>query len=80
MADYLIWSNEHRAWWMPGRCGYTTLTHEAGRYSEAAADAILRQANYNPAPPPNEVKCLAPPDRLLIEQAAAWLGSVRRSR
>lgn len=62
MAEYLIWSNEHRAWWKPARCGYTTLTHEAGRYTEAVADAILRSANFDPAARPNEVKCLAPPD------------------
>ena len=42
MTTYMIWSNEHRAWWRPGRRGYTTLTVSAGRYSAAEADAILK--------------------------------------
>ena len=28
-----IWSGEHRAWWRPGGCGYTTLIENAGIYS-----------------------------------------------
>lgn len=60
--DWLIWSNEHHAWWGPGRAGYTTLTHMAGRYSKEEADRICEQANcWIPrAHPPNEVACLAP--------------------
>jgi hypothetical protein len=33
----LIWSAEHRAWWGPGRCGYTTDPREAGVYTLANA-------------------------------------------
>ena len=30
---YLIWSNEHNAWWGPDRCGYRQSIEQAGRYS-----------------------------------------------
>ena len=35
--QYLIWSNEHRAWWRPDRCGYTRDVRTAGRYSRQEA-------------------------------------------
>lgn len=35
--DWLVWSNEHRAWWAPGRCGYNTSDKGAGRYTLADA-------------------------------------------
>jgi hypothetical protein len=57
---WLIWSNEHRAWWGPGRHGYTTLTDRAGRYSRQEAAEIVGQANIVPRLPPNEVAVLAP--------------------
>ena len=41
MSDkWLIWSNEHRAWWRANRCGYTNKAEEAGRYSLEEANAI----------------------------------------
>lgn len=39
-AMYLIWSNEHGAWWRPGRCGYTMMVQSAGRYARGEALAI----------------------------------------
>ena len=36
-GQYLIWSNEHRAWWAPERQGYTQSVDRAGRYSRAEA-------------------------------------------
>jgi hypothetical protein len=40
---YLIWSNEHRAWWRSNRCGYTVSLSHAGRYSrEQAIDTCSR--------------------------------------
>lgn len=38
MSDlYLIWSNEHRAWWRPRAQGYTKRIDHAGRYSREEA-------------------------------------------
>lgn len=41
---YLVWSNEHTAWWGPGLNGYTRELAKAGRYSLAAALAICTNA------------------------------------
>lgn len=75
MADlrFVIWSNEHRRFWMPAWRGYTWMLSQAGRYSEAEADAICRQANI--AVPegdePNEVMLLAPECVAMITTPAA---------
>lgn len=47
MSDrtFLLWSIEHDAWWAPNRIGYTRELHEAGRYPEAEARAIVKDAN-----------------------------------
>lgn len=42
---YLIWSEEHGAFWRPLRRGYTTSLKAAGRYSQEEADAIAKSAN-----------------------------------
>lgn len=39
-TPYLVWSNEHAAWWAPDRCGYTRIIANAGRYSRAEAMVI----------------------------------------
>jgi hypothetical protein len=44
MSDYLIWSNEHVAWWRPGGLGYTHDPENAGRYERDEALAICRKA------------------------------------
>lgn len=42
MSAYLIWSNEHRAWWGPNRSGYVARVEDAGRYSyEQAIDICI---------------------------------------
>lgn len=58
---YLIWSNEHRAWWKPDHRGYTTATLNAGVYPKDEADRICAKANYRPGVC-NEVAVLAPPE------------------
>lgn len=35
--QYLIWSNEHRAWWRPNSRGYTIDIGKAGRYTRLDA-------------------------------------------
>jgi hypothetical protein len=43
---WLIWSNEHRAWWRANSCGYTQLAVDAGRYTMDEAVKICRAADY----------------------------------
>ncbi len=43
---WLIWSEEHGAWWGPAERGYTTSISKAGRYAKARADQIVASANY----------------------------------
>jgi hypothetical protein len=42
MSDeqYLVWSNEHRAWWRPKSAGYTRDVRKAGRYDRQTAIEI----------------------------------------
>lgn len=42
--EYLIWSNEHRAWWGPGARGYAEMIAQAGRYSRDEAIKICARA------------------------------------
>ena len=42
--QYLVWSNEHRAWWRSDRCGYSKLVKAAGRYSREEALEICANA------------------------------------
>jgi hypothetical protein len=44
MSVYLIWSNEHRAWWGPGRAGYERRVEDAGSYSREEALDICADA------------------------------------
>ncbi|TYB69690.1 hypothetical protein FXF51_05885 [Nonomuraea sp. PA05] len=43
---WLVWSNEHDAWWGPARRGYTHDVWAAGRYAETDAAVICRRAAY----------------------------------
>lgn len=44
MEQYLVWSNEHKAWWRPKRCGYTHDVRAAGRYTLEDAREICGTA------------------------------------
>lgn len=57
---WLIWSNEHLAWWNPGEKGYTMIRAEAGRYSYEDALRICREGNTHPKhdEEPNETMVL----------------------
>jgi len=51
--SYLIWSNEHAAWWRPNVLGYTPFFEEAGRYSrEKAIEHSRGRDQCRGAPPP----------------------------
>lgn len=39
--DYVIWSFEHRQWWGPDHCGYTSDLSLAGRYTAEDAGDIV---------------------------------------
>lgn len=45
--SYLIWSNEHVAWWAAGSRGYCISLENAGRYSKEEAIKICNGANYD---------------------------------
>jgi hypothetical protein len=45
--DYLVWSYEHKGWWvrrLGGNWGYTRDVNEAGRYTESEATRICENA------------------------------------
>lgn len=42
---YLIWSEEHGAWWLSSSNGYTRSLAKAGRYSRKEAEDIVEAAN-----------------------------------
>ena len=42
---YVIWSEEHGAWWRFGSAGYTHSLEQAGRYTKGQADLIVADAN-----------------------------------
>lgn len=45
MRKFLIWSEEHGAWWAPDRWGYTHSIIKAGRYTAEQAINICAHAN-----------------------------------
>lgn len=47
MSRYVIWSNEHKAWWRPNRLGYTNVLKEAGLYSQEDAQDITADATIH---------------------------------
>lgn len=52
---YVIWSNEHRAWWGPGERGYVERLADAGCYPRSRAVEIAKHAQDGRArrdPPP----------------------------
>ena len=45
MSDtYLVWSNEHDAWWKAGGWGYASGLRSAGHFTREQALDICRQA------------------------------------
>jgi hypothetical protein len=54
-TDYLIWSNEHRAWWRPNSRGYTVHLEAAGRYTRAEAVLRSRSRDQRPGEPLPEI-------------------------
>lgn len=48
---WLVWSNEHQAWWRPGLLGYTTEIIAAGRYSLEEALECASSRSHTGVPP-----------------------------
>lgn len=73
---YLIWSNEHMAWWRPGSAGYTTHAEAAGRYTHEQALSISANARdgWRPGSPPPEIP-VAEADVLFCEARYHGLGT-----
>jgi hypothetical protein len=58
--QFLIWSEEHGAWWLAAGGGYTKSIFQAGRYSFEQATQIVSGANrYLPEGTVNEVALFA---------------------
>jgi hypothetical protein len=64
---YLIWSNEHRAWWKANRHGYTTATHKAGQFSYEEAKQICEDANRYDQPLAKQPKPTALANEVMVE-------------
>ena len=60
MSIYLVWSNEHHAYWGPNKSGYTTSWLEAGRYTREEAAECCSRRTWEPRRPPPEVMVVAP--------------------
>lgn len=61
ICPWLIWSNQHNAYWGPGSCGYTRDVDKAGRYSTANAARICESANaYRGNKLPHEIMVPSP--------------------
>lgn len=67
---WLIWSEEHGAWWAPAKSGYTRSLQAAGRYSEEDARLICRSANFYCKPGSWKECCLPEPHPLLPEMVS----------
>lgn len=69
---WLIWSNEHAAWWKPRGMGYTGIIGEAGRFSfgESVAYCEAMSRHQGADGVPKEVALLAP------EAVKALMGNI----
>ena len=64
MSAWIVWSEEHGAFWGPGRSGYVTSLVRAGRYTEA--EARLIEVNANRYLPEGRIYEVAMPDPLKL--------------
>jgi hypothetical protein len=70
---YLIWSNEHSAWWKPSSAGYTNDIDAAGRYSRVEALRICQNASYG-------TSRLSVPPEVPVREADAIITSEQATR
>jgi hypothetical protein len=62
-STWLVWSNEHCAWWGPNRRNYYMSIESAGRYSLEEAMRICRFRSQEPNANPTE----------LIQPSPEWI-------
>jgi hypothetical protein len=54
---WLVWSNEHSAWWRPNAAGYCTNVLDAGRYTlEEAMEHCNTRSRLPGGKPPEEMR------------------------
>lgn len=78
--NYLIWSNEHHAWWRPESRGYTLDVDGAGRYTREETISICAHARdgWGSKSVPSEIpvsekdvqECKAEFERLFVKASA----------
>lgn len=61
---WIIWSEEHRAWWAPNHRGYVKNRNKAGRYSFEDATKIVSGANIGLKDVPNEAMVMLSDEEL----------------
>lgn len=75
---WVLWSNDHGAFWRENACGYTQDVSKAGRFSREFAEAVVasdckRSSSTLPRDVPAEVMLPAPkptsPDQVTIKVA-----------
>lgn len=75
IENYLVWSNEHNAWWGPNHRGYVNRVEHAGRYSKEEALKICQGANYS-----WNIERQMPNELPIAESAAMRMGVQREYR
>ncbi len=70
---FVIWSNEHRAWWRPASMGYTPELEAAGRYTLTDAIKICNGGNiaWKQGENPHELPIMESVARELVA-AGTW--------
>lgn len=68
---WLVWSNEHAAWWGPKRCGYYWRVESAGRYTLAEALEICTLRGVERGDGINPPELIQPSPEWLAARSAA---------
>ena len=77
---YLVWSNEHQAWWGPEHRGYTRHIERAGRYERAEAMLIAGKRDGGWHPRKGNPDEIAIPERDAVEQYAAITAALAKEQ